>query len=217
MNKSVSALVVGLLLSGSALAADTYILDFNPSSACAPDVTTCSSNSQISQSYGDVTGVVDVTFIDVNDSSRSLNWWDSAYNDLIGVAWASGNDSHSHARIELKALDGKQVTLNSMDFGAWSYWNRLSNISVRNADTGTTLFSYAGNIGSGATIHNSFSPAASASRLWIDWYDSAYNVGIDNVNFTVATVPEPETYALFLAGLGILGAVARRQQKTGKI
>jgi hypothetical protein len=29
---------------------------------------------------------------------------------------------------------------------------------------------------------------------------------------TLAPVPEPETYALLLAGLGLMGAVARRRQ-----
>jgi hypothetical protein len=32
------------------------------------------------------------------------------------------------------------------------------------------------------------------------------------VNFDVAAVPEPETYAMLLAGLGMLGAVARRKK-----
>ena len=31
-------------------------------------------------------------------------------------------------------------------------------------------------------------------------------------NITLAPVPEPETYALFLAGLGVLGAAARRRR-----
>ena len=32
-------------------------------------------------------------------------------------------------------------------------------------------------------------------------------------NLQIAAVPEPETYAMFLAGLGIMGAVARRRSK----
>lgn len=33
-----------------------------------------------------------------------------------------------------------------------------------------------------------------------------------SLNYTVAAVPEPETYAMLLAGLGMLGAVARRRR-----
>lgn len=34
----------------------------------------------------------------------------------------------------------------------------------------------------------------------------------DTLNFTVTAVPEPETYAMLLAGLGLMGAVARRRR-----
>jgi len=40
---------------------------------------------------------------------------------------------------------------------------------------------------------------------------SGDGVVMDNLTFTAA-VPEPETYAMFLAGLGLIGAVARRRQ-----
>lgn len=38
------------------------------------------------------------------------------------------------------------------------------------------------------------------------WLDANYNLNM------VAEVPEPETYAMLLAGLGLMGAVARRRQ-----
>ena len=38
-------------------------------------------------------------------------------------------------------------------------------------------------------------------------------VGFDNLQYGVLTaVPEPETYALMLAGLGLVGALARRRK-----
>ncbi|WP_255369678.1 PEP-CTERM sorting domain-containing protein [Nitrosovibrio sp. Nv17] len=41
-------------------------------------------------------------------------------------------------------------------------------------------------------------------------------VTIDNLSFTVSSVPEPETYAMLLAGLGLVGFVARRGKRSRK-
>lgn len=40
-----------------------------------------------------------------------------------------------------------------------------------------------------------------------------YGGSLDNVSL-IAMVPEPETYALMLAGLGLVGAISRRKKKT---
>ena len=36
-----------------------------------------------------------------------------------------------------------------------------------------------------------------------------------NYTFTLAPVPEPASYAMLLAGLGVMGAVVRRRQSRG--
>jgi hypothetical protein len=41
--------------------------------------------------------------------------------------------------------------------------------------------------------------------------DAALQVGIDNVSLNVTAVPEPSSWALMLAGVGLVGAVARRR------
>jgi hypothetical protein len=38
-------------------------------------------------------------------------------------------------------------------------------------------------------------------------------LGVDNVSLQVTAVPEPQSYALMLAGLGMIGAVARRRSR----
>jgi hypothetical protein len=40
---------------------------------------------------------------------------------------------------------------------------------------------------------------------------AALQVGIDNVSLNVTAVPEPESWALMLAGIGLIGAVARKR------
>ncbi len=68
----------------------------------------------------------------------------------------------------------------------------------------TTTFS-AANIG-GGTHTLSFSGMADGAT-YVD--TSAF---LDNVRMTVTPVPEPETYAMMLAGLGLLGFMARRKK-----
>jgi hypothetical protein len=54
--------------------------------------------------------------------------------------------------------------------------------------------------------------AGSAAPLLSSLPGVTGNYGIYTVHGNLAPVPEPESYAMFLAGLGVIGAVARRRQ-----
>ena len=175
----------------------------------------CSNSSFLNQGYGDVAGVLDVTYSQPASVTPglSLRWWSTDYNDLYGVAWADGGDGPaSHARIELKPLNGDGITLTSFDFGAYFHTTRGTNIAIYAIGGVVPLYSFVGNVGAEPN-HTSFAVnVSSANGLWIDWQNSAFNVGIDNVTFNTAAVPEPQTYALMLGGLVVVGALARRRR-----
>lgn len=48
-------------------------------------------------------------------------------------------------------------------------------------------------------------------RAWIDFDPKSKNFG----QFTVSAVPEPETFAMLLAGLGLIGTIAVRRCQRG--
>jgi hypothetical protein len=220
--KSALRLLVPLCLAGSAQAAT---LDFGtgPSapSLCSNSLdgsaplAGCTVVNYISQSYGDVAGAVDVSYSN-NDPAvvnRSLRWWDTNYNNLYGVLWADGGDNQSFARIEIKALvPGDTVSLTGLDLGAWSNNTLGTTLRIYAIGGGPALFSYAGLVGNGSTAATHFAPnVAAVGGLWIEWQLSAYNVGIDNIDYSVGAVPEPATALSLLAGLAGLGALRRRR------
>lgn len=75
--------------------------------------------------------------------------------------------------------------------------------------------SLVGQIGSGSlfVVGTHYSGVASASgTLKLYYFDSNSGDNFGHITAHVAAVPEPETYAMFLAGLGLLGALGRRRQ-----
>lgn len=218
------SLVLAAGLLGASLTAQANVLDFG-NGPTAPTFCTssangsgplvgCTSGSYISQSYGDVAGVVDVRYDAPRAASpTSLRWWEASYNNLYGVAWADGGDTNSRANIDLVPLNGQVVMLSSFQLGAYPQTTRATTLVVTDLLSGATLFSYVGPVGNAAVSATAFSPGvSSANGLRIDWRDSAYNVGIDNISFSVTAVPEPATMALLLGGLAVVGAAARRRR-----
>ncbi|MCL2875715.1 MAG: PEPxxWA-CTERM sorting domain-containing protein [Betaproteobacteria bacterium] len=50
----------------------------------------------------------------------------------------------------------------------------------------------------------------------IDWDYDDIVISLTNVGATLPAIPEPETYAMMLAGLGLVGAVARRRRNVDR-
>lgn len=200
--------------------AQALTLDFgnDPNPAVCSDTadglgppTVCTNWAWLSQSYGDVAGVVDVTYSAPRQPGKSLEWWAASYNTLWGVAFAPGSDTDSQARIELLPVQpGDGVSLSGFDLGAYSNDTRNTTVNIFAVGGGPALFTYSGPVGNGAVSATHFAVNVfSANGLWIEWQDSAYNVGIDNIEYGVTAIPEPGSYALFALGLAALGALRR--------
>ena len=75
-------------------------------------------------------------------------------------------------------------------------------------------FGFAYNDGGMNTSVLSFASPITVSKLSFFSYagDGFYSLGEVTVMGVAVPVPEPESYAMFLAGLGLMGALARRRQ-----
>ena len=177
----------------------------------------CTNSDFIDQSYGDVAGQVNVIYSNIAGGVQpvpGLKFWDTQYNDLVNVAWTDGGDPVAIAEIFLLPEPGHKVTLNGFDLGAFPNTTLGSQYTILDGASNVLASSGSLTIGTLSNEHSSFSftNIMSEDGIRIQWGPSAFNVGIDNVDFDVIqitnSVPIPSTLLIF--GLGFAGFAAWR-------
>lgn len=172
--------------------------------------TSCQNSEAIDQTYGDIAGQLDVAYS--SGGNQPMQFWSDQYSDLTNVAYGSG----AGASVLLTPLSGYKVTLNGFDLGAWPLTNRTSQVTIREIGGGV-LFSSGAITISGQTRSQFSGSYTSASGIEINFGPDNFNVGIDNIDFTVnavggGAIPEPGTWALMIAGFGLAGGALRRRK-----
>jgi len=176
--------------------------------------TSCTNGETIDQSYGD-TAVVDVVGIgNVASPGGPLYFWADSYSDLTNVAYG---DNGVTVGLFLDPAAGYQVTLNGFDLGSWPFLSRSSQWSIYDG-LGNLLDSSGGIVVNGQVSTHVPGPYTSAHGIQINWGPDGYDVGIDNVDFTVSRIPtggipEPSTWAMLIMGFSALGAALRTQRR----
>ncbi len=208
-----SAAALALATSTQAPAA-TYVLDFNPAEACAGP---CSPFSLISQDYGDVPGVIDISWMSVpfpgdpaSGSSEIVFYWDTFYGDLTDVIF-------SGRRLEVKftlAEPGNSITFNSIDYASYFSAERDTKLSLYSLDFAPLAATTQHIVRGGG--HQSWSPnifgeqPTQTGGMILHLGPDAFNVGFDNLTFTVnAIVPEPATWLTMILGFFAVGGAMR--------
>jgi hypothetical protein len=168
-----------------------------------------SGSGYISQSYGDVAGVLDVSYRYFNTSNQhvsSLAPYPSGYDELVQVAWGPASTSlgGDRAEVELASVNGNLVTLTSFRLGAWSSGSgKQESVRVFELGNTTPIFDFTGPIGVNNQSNLFEINANSNSGFLIQW-SSPWWHAIDNVEHTV--VPVPASVWLFASAMaGFLG------------
>lgn len=145
---------------------------------------------------------------------------DDLWNSGALPRWSSANGQNTD-RYFSPTTDSEVATWYSENYGATLADGTLigTNWGSQWSQGGLTA-SYGalvGQIGSGDffLIGSSFSGVASASgQLRLYYWDSNYGDNSGSITARVTAVPEPETYAMMLAGLSMVGLLARRRRRT---
>lgn len=200
-------------------------LDFSGSICGLGGDTLCGNGSLIGQNYGDIAGQLDVIYDRDRDAAGNMPvyHWAAGYETLPHVAF--GEFSDGGLSILFQPLAGFMVTVFGFDIAP--YASSVTDTLVQVIDTATASL----------LVNQSFTPLptgevtqfsgtwASASGVQINLGPDAWNVGISNIRYSVTQVApvDPETPSpvplpaggwLLLAGLGGLGAIARRRRTT---
>jgi len=151
---------------------------------------------------------------DAGSASQPAWWQESATHAPWTLLWSTGghpdatNGTHWAVRRWTSTVDG---TLNlgaqfqAENFGSTNVHILVGGTDVFTANNLPTLqtTAWTGHIGNGTTVDFAIDPAGVQDG--------------DSTRFTaqgyVTAVPEPESYALMLAGLGVVSAVARRRAR----
>jgi hypothetical protein len=149
--------------------------------------------------YGTYTGGSNAAFFGWGDLTGGSIW-----QDLATVAGQNYTVSFEYGAIAAPTLQTMQVSALS---GA-SFTTLLGATNLKAYGTGdlsTLLSGY------------SFSFTADSATTRLQFSDTSFNTYsvdgvVDNVSVVTTPVPEPETYALMLAGLGVMTVVARRRK-----
>jgi hypothetical protein len=199
------------ILAVSPAFATPITIDFNQAVACPGG---CTNGEGILQSFGDVAGLVDITYTDrtglgnsPKGSAPSLFYWGTGYSGLTGVAWT--NAGHT-GEVAFGAPD-HFVTLLSLDLGNFGRRGGPSKIYIYDGAyhllasldpviVGTTPFHYV-----------PLGGIKSKNGLIVQWGKDAFDVGIDNIRVDVTRAPVPEPGALLYLGLALVGLALRRR------
>lgn len=195
------------------------LLDFD-ANACsysgngAGDLVSCTSYGFINQSYGD-TAEVDVRYVDLLNPASSLRWWSSNYNNLYGVVWGGNGDvaGQSWNQIQILPTVGQAVSLHGFNLGAYPTMQRTTNVRILDGAASSLLLDLGSLlVGTGDVATAVQTQIISANGVTIEWRDTAYNVGIDDIDFSVVPVPLPAAAWLFLSGL--VGLLTLQRQRS---
>ncbi len=141
----------------------------------------------------------------------------AAFSDFTvsfrGEQWRNGGNTSAQTMVLQYGFGSSFNAVTWTAPGAAFNWSSVVNTATAAAVNGNV----GGLVASvGGTVNTLW---ANGSTLWVRWIEdnnagNDHGLAIDNfsLNATVA-VPEPETYAMLLAGLGLIGFAARRRNK----
>jgi hypothetical protein len=161
--------------------------------------------ASIATGIGTITGLAGAPFPNVFLASAGFTNFGPGNNPTTSVVLTANGDEHFSASLAFAARTVQMdVLLNDFGPATLRFFN------------GATLL---GQINFAASDPNYQTVSFTTGGQFIDRFTfistngGTLNTGLDNISITTG-VPEPASWAMLIAGFGLVGAVARRRQRT---
>lgn len=203
-------------------AASATTLTFG-SNACA---VSCTNGAAISQSYGDLAGILDISYRTVTAPGSTtatadpVSYWGAGFGDLTTGVWGSNNDLSGTVEVVFKLIDPtRKITFNSVEFAGFAGTpeaTKLALYSLAGSGAGALLTSLPSATAPG-TGHLTWAPSIQQTGgIVFHIGPSGYNTGFTNLTYTLeplAAVPEPATWGMLVVGFAAAGFAMRRRAR----
>jgi hypothetical protein len=216
MRFTFAAAAVALAMVPQLAAATVTTINFSPSSCSM----TCTNGAFILANHGATTANVAVAYATRTSrgngviTGTNLQYWSDSYSN--SDAAYSGGGTGGVGEVVLLLLTPGTLTLRSVDFGGWPNRPLAMQYAVYSRDFSSTLIdsSLVTNPLALTTVNFNLT---STDALRFQFGPDGFNGGIQNVVYEFTpdgnvAVPEPASWAMLIAGFGLVGASARRRR-----
>lgn len=219
MRKLRFAAVAAAALSVSGPASAATVLNF--AAACGG---ICAYNGTVSQSFGDIANVLDVSYRSVvsNGSTATagtVSTWGVGYGDLASAIWGVQGGA---VEIAFNLLaPNKRLTLNSVTYAAYTGTTVQTQLAIYSAGQMGNFYlplRPSGALTASSQGRGTWTPNFSLDNGFILHFGAdGFNAGIGEITFTISdigtisAVPEPATWLSMILGFGLVGAAVRRR------
>jgi hypothetical protein len=213
-----AAFIAGINTASAGAAVTT--LSFSGDVCGASSDEACSNYSQIGQDYGD-SSAMDVRYRSVVTATGAtytpyLQYW-TQYADLPGIVFGGSDRNNYTSEIAFIPTAGFEVSLVGFDFA--TYLDRSASVPFSITSVGGADIS-SGTLPTLSPGHNSLALNSDyySDGIILRWGPDGYDVGLDNIAFDVraivpgGAVPEASTWAMMIAGFGMVGGALRRRR-----
>jgi hypothetical protein len=163
---------------------------------------------------GTLSGAITATITGGTVYASDLAFADQPAGTVAGNLFLSaGPAPHNNSPADMK-FDGTGLDYISFLWGSPDLYNTLTVKSTGNPDAVFTV--------GAASLNFAVTNGNQAFSQYVEFFGNGAKItdlifsstqdAFEATNFTVTAVPEPETYALMLAGLGAIGFMARRRR-----